>query len=65
MKAQIKSVKVTPEKLDKNGDIQKEEFATITLEVPIDNNEQYEALTQTVLLINKIEVDVTIKSTTL
>ena len=34
MDSKLKKIQVTPLKFDKEGEVQKEEFATITLEVP-------------------------------
>jgi len=40
--AKIKKIQITPMKFDKEGDVQKEEFATLTFEVPIDSIAQKE-----------------------
>ena len=37
MDAKLKKIQVTPVKFNKDGDVQKEEFATLTFEVPIDS----------------------------
>ena len=42
MDAKIKKIQITPMKFDKEGDVQKEEFATLTFEVPIDSIAQKE-----------------------
>lgn len=40
MDAKLKKIQVTPMKFDKEGEIQKEEFATLTIEVPMDSTSQ-------------------------
>ena len=40
MDAQLKKIQITPVKFDKNGDIKDAEFATLTLQVPIDSTGQ-------------------------
>ena len=40
MDARLKKIQITPMKFDKEGEPQREEFATLTLEVPIDSTEQ-------------------------
>ena len=40
MDAQIKKIQVVPSKLDEHGEIKKPEFATITLEIPMDSTIQ-------------------------
>ena len=42
MDAKIKKIQITPMKFDKEGDVQIEEFATLTFEVPIDSIAQKE-----------------------
>jgi hypothetical protein len=37
MDAKLKKIQVTPVKFNKEGDVQKEEFATLTFEVPLDS----------------------------
>ena len=37
MDAKLKKIQITPVKFNKDGDIQKEEFATLTFEVPLDS----------------------------
>ena len=44
MDAQLKKIQITPMKYDKDGDVQKEEFATITIEVPMDSVTQKEGI---------------------
>ena len=40
MDAKLKKIQITPMKFDKEGDPQREEFATIVLEVPMDSTGQ-------------------------
>ena len=44
MDAKLKRIQVTPLKFDKEGEVQKEEFSTITLEVPLDSRSQREEM---------------------
>ena len=44
MDAKLKKILVTPLKFDKEGEVQKEEFSTITLEVPLDSRSQREEM---------------------
>lgn len=44
MDAKLKKIQITPMKFDKDGDIQKEEFATLTIEVPMDSAGQRAAI---------------------
>ena len=44
MDAKLKKIQVTPMKFDKEGEIQKEEFATLTIEVPMDSTAQRAAV---------------------
>ena len=37
MDAKLKKIQITPVKFNKDGDVQKEEFATLTFEVPVDS----------------------------
>ena len=37
MDANLKKIQITPMKFDKEGDPQREEFATIVLDVPMDS----------------------------
>lgn len=40
MDAKLKKIQITPIKFDKEGEPQREEFATLTLEVPMDSTGQ-------------------------
>lgn len=42
MDAKLKRIQITPMKFNKEGDVQKEEFATLTFEVPLDGLSQRE-----------------------
>ena len=44
MDAKLKKIQITPVKFDKEGEIQREEFATLTLEVPMDSTGQRTAI---------------------
>ena len=42
MDAKLKKIQVIPMKFNKEGDVQKEEFATLTFEIPLDSLTQRE-----------------------
>ncbi len=44
MDAKLKKIQITPMKFDKEGEIQKEEFATLTIEIPMDSTSQRAAV---------------------
>ena len=44
MDAKLKKIQITPTKYDKDGAIQKEEFATLTFEAPVDTPRQRDSL---------------------
>ena len=44
MDARLKKIQITPMKFDKEGDPQREEFATLVLEVPMDCTGQRAAI---------------------
>lgn len=44
MDAKLKKIQITPMKFDKDGEVQKEEFATLTIEVPMDSTGQRAAI---------------------
>ena len=44
MDAKLKKIQITPIKFDKQGEIQREEFATLTIEVPMDSTGQRAAI---------------------
>ena len=44
MDAKLKKIQITPTKYDKDGAIQKEEYATLTFEAPVDTPRQRDDL---------------------
>ena len=44
MDAKLKKIQITPTKYDKDGAIQKEEYATLTFEAPVDTPRQRDNL---------------------
>jgi len=44
MDAKLKKIQITPMKFNKEGDVQKEEFATLTFEIPLDSLTQREEI---------------------
>lgn len=44
MDAKLKKIQITPMKFDKDGEVQREEFATLTIEVPMDSAVQRAAI---------------------
>ena len=44
MDAKLKKIQITPMKFDKQGDVQREDFATLTIEVPMDSTGQRAAV---------------------
>lgn len=44
MDAKLKKIQITPMTFDKQGDVQREEFATLTIEVPMDSRGQRAAI---------------------
>ena len=44
MDAKLKKIQITPVKFDKEGDIKAGEFATVTLEIPMDSTGQRAAV---------------------
>ena len=53
MDAKLKKIQITPIKFDKDGDVQKEEFATLTIEVPMDSAGQREAIVAMLQLLSR------------
>ena len=53
MQAIFKKVQVIPIKFDKDGDFQKEAFATLTIEIPMDSTGQREAVMELLELIRQ------------
>ena len=46
MDAQLKKIQITPTKYDKEGEIDKERFATLTFEVPLGDTAQRKAVAE-------------------
>ena len=44
MDARLRKIQITPMKFDRQGEIQREEFATLTIEVPMDSTGQRAAI---------------------
>jgi len=44
MDAKLKKIQITPMKFNKEGDVQKEEFAILTFEIPLDGLSQKEEI---------------------
>jgi hypothetical protein len=53
MDAKLKKIQITPMKFDKDGDVQKEEFATLTIEIPMDSAGQREAIVAMLQLLSQ------------
>ena len=62
MDAKLKKMNVTPAKFDENGEIKSEEFATLTLDVPMDSTGQRQAIIQLMTLLDKEWVKADIQS---
>ena len=62
MDAQLKKITVTPAKFDENGDIKSSEFATLTLDVPLDSASQREAIVALMALLDNEWVETDIQS---
>ena len=62
MDAQLKKITVTPAKFDENGDIKSSEFATLTLDVPLDSTAQREAIVALMALLDNEWVETDIQS---
>lgn len=62
MDAQIKKITITPAKFDEDSEIKSEEFATLTIEMPLDSTEQRAALTELLGLLDKEWVKADIQS---
>lgn len=61
MDAKLKKIQITPMKFDKEGDVQKEEFATLTIEVPMDSAGQREAIMDLLTLLSREWVQVVVE----
>ena len=62
MDAQLKKITVTPAKFDDDGDIKSTEFATLTLDVPLDATAQREAIVELMTLLDNEWVKAEIQS---
>ena len=60
MDAKLKKIQITPVKFDKEGDIKTGEFATLTLEVPMDSTGQRAAVIDLCELLDQEWVNVEI-----
>ena len=60
MDAKLKKIQITPVKFDKEGDIKTGEFATLTLEVPMDSTGQRAAIIELCELLDQEWVNVEI-----
>ena len=60
MDAKFKKLQITPAKYSKEQDIEKQEFATLTVEIPMDTLTQTEAVKELLILLGLefIHVDV-------
>ena len=61
MDAKLKKIQITPMKFNKDGDVDKEEFATLTIEVPMDSAGQREAIMELLTLLNREWVQVVVE----
>lgn len=61
MDAKLRKIQITPMKFNKEGDVQKEEFATLTLEVPLDSLTQKEEVVHLFDLLTREWVRLTIE----
>ena len=64
MDARLKKIQITPMKFDKEGEIQKEEFATLTIEVPMDSTSQRAAVINLCELLDQEWVVVSVEGKT-
>lgn len=53
MDAKLKKIQITPMKFDKDGDVDREEFATLTIEVPMDSAGQRDAIMAMLALLSR------------
>lgn len=60
MDAKLKKIQITPMKFNKEGDVQKEEFAMLTFEIPLDSLTQREEVMSLFELLSRewVRVDV-------
>lgn len=62
MDAQLKKIAITPAKFDEDGAIKSVEFATLTLDVPLDSKTQREAIVELMTLLDNEWVKTEIQS---
>ena len=62
MDAQLKKIAITPAKFDEDGGIKSAEFATVTLNVPLDSKSQREAIVALMALLDSEWVETEIQS---
>ena len=62
MDAIIKKLAITPAKFDKEGDIAKDEFATLTLEIPMDSLTQKKEVVALHEFMDQVDVRVEVTS---
>ena len=65
MDAKLKKIQITPMKFDKQGDVQREEFATLTIEVPMDSTGQRAAIIRLCELLDQEWVVVDVEGKTI
>ena len=53
MDAKLKKINITPAKFDEEGEIKSGEFATLTLDVPMDSTEQRGAIVELMELLDQ------------
>ena len=61
MDAKLKKIQITPMKFDKEGQVQVEEFATLTIDVPMDSAGQRENILAVLSLLSREWVQVEIE----
>ena len=61
MDAKLKKIQITPVKFDKEGAMQREEFATVTLEIPMDSTGQRAGVIELCELLDQEWVGLTIE----
>ena len=64
MDAKLKKIQITPVKFDKEGDIKAGEFATVTLEVPMDSTGQRAAVIELCELLDQEWIKLEIRGKT-
>ena len=62
MDTQLKKITVTPAKFDEDGGIKSAEFATLTLDVPLDSKAQREAIVELMSLLDNEWVKTEVQS---